>query len=311
MRLVFFGTPDFALPSLTALIEAGYSLVAVVTQPDRQKGRGRRVLPPPVKVEAQRHGLPVLQPLKAREEDFIRDLRRLGPDLIIVVAYGQILPPDIIHMPRMGCINLHASLLPKYRGAAPINWAIINGERKTGVTTMLMDEGMDTGPVLLQKEIEIDKEDTAGTLSKRLASEGAELLITTIEGLKRGEIRPVPQSGETSYAPPLKKADGLIDWSMPATRLHNFIRGVTPWPGAYTFLDTQRLKIIKAVPVDGEGRPGFIERVSKDELLIGTGKGLLSIKEIQIEGRAVMDIRAFLQGHRLEPGMGLGTKRSE
>jgi len=309
MRLVFFGTPEFALPSLTALIGTGYELVAVVTQPDRQRGRGRRLLPTPIKEEALRHGLPVLQPLRVREEPFIKELREVNPDLIVVVAYGQILPPDIIHMPRMGCINLHASLLPKYRGAAPINWAIINGEKKTGVTTMLMDEGMDTGPVLLQKEVDIREDDTAGTLSKRLADEGARLLTITIDAIQKGEIKPVPQSGEPSYAPPLKKADGLIDWSMPASRLHNFIRGVTPWPGAYTFLDNRRLKIIEASPVDGEGRPGFIESLGKDELLIGTGKGLLSIYKIQIEGRPIMDIRSFLQGHRLKVGMSLGEKK--
>lgn len=303
MRLLFFGTPEFAVPSLRALLNSGYNVVAVVTQPDRQRGRGRRLSSPPVKIEAQRHALTVLQPEKARETDFIKRIKELNPSVIVVVAYGQILPPEIIHLPELGCINLHASLLPKYRGAAPISWAIINGEKKTGITTMLMDEGMDTGPVLLQEEIEIKAEDTTGSLSKILAEKGADLLIKTLRMLKEGDIKPRPQSGEASYAPLLKKRDGLIDWSIPARELHNFIRGVTPWPGAYTFLEGERIKVLKAIPVDGEGGAGVIERVKKDELVVGTGDGLLSILEVQPEGRSAMDIKSFLQGRRINSGM--------
>jgi methionyl-tRNA formyltransferase len=307
MRLVFFGTPEFSVPSLLSLLDSGHDVIAVVTQPDRQKGRGRRVFPSPMKVEAQRHGIAIFQPLKARDGNFIRTLRDMNPEMIIVVAYGQILPPEIIHMPEKGCINLHASLLPKYRGAAPINWAIINGDRITGITTMLMDEGMDTGPILLKKEAEIGEQDTAGSLSERLAHEGASLLIRTVELVAKGKIKPVPQSGEVSYAPALKKSDGLIDWSMPARRLHNFIRGVTPWPGAYTFLNKQRIKITRTDPVDGRGRPGIIEKVGRDEILVGTGEGLLSILELQVEGRHVMDTRSFLQGRRVEIGMNFSS----
>jgi len=307
MRLIFFGTPEFSVPSLVALLDSGHDVVAVVTQPDRQKGRGRRVSPPPVKMEAERLGIAVLQPQKVRDDGFIKTLRDMMPGMIIVVAYGQILPPEIIHMPEKGCINLHASLLPKYRGAAPINWAIINGDRITGVTTMLMDEGMDTGPILLKKEVEIGEQETAGSLSERLAYEGADLLIRTVELVAEGKIKPIPQSGEVSYAPVLKKSDGLIDWSMPARKLHNFIRGVTPWPGAYTFLNKQRIKITRTIPLDGRGRPGLIEKVGRDEILVGTGEGLLSILELQPEGRHIMDTRAFLQGRRLEIGMSFGS----
>ncbi len=304
MRLIFFGTPEFATPSLNALLKSGFDVVAVITQPDRQRGRGRQLLPPPVKVKAQRHGLMVLQPEKVKDSDFIKTLRDLNTNLVIVVAYGQILPPEIIHMPDMGCINLHASLLPKYRGAAPINWAIINGEKRTGVTTMLMDEGMDTGPILLQQEVEIKEDDTAGSLSEILAEEGASLLIKTLDMLKKGNIKPMPQSGEVSYAPSLKKSDGLINWSIPAQRLYDFIRGVTPWPGAYTFFGKERIRVIKTIPVDGEGKPGVIEKIKKDELLVGASTGLLSILELQPEGKSVMDIKSFLQGRRLEKGMG-------
>lgn len=303
MRLIFFGTPEFAIPSLRALLKSGYNVVAVVTQPDRQRGRGRLLMPSPMKVEAQRHGLMVLQPERVRDDNFIMTLKNLNPQMIVVVAYGQILPPEIIYLPEMGCINLHASLLPRYRGAAPINRAIINGEKRTGITTMLMDEGMDTGPIILQREVEIKEEDTAGSLSTILAEEGANLLVKTLDMLKDGNIKPIPQSGEASYAPPLRKSDGVIDWANPAQRLHSFIRGVTPWPGAYSFLDKERIKIIKAVPVDGEGRPGVIEKVKKDELLVGTGTGLLSILELQPEGKSVMDIKSFLHGRKIERGM--------
>lgn len=305
MRLIFFGTPDLALPSLRSILKSGHDVVSVVTQPDKEKGRGRRLSPPPVKIEALAHGLSVLQPEKVKDRGFLDKLRLLNPEMIVVVAYGKILPADIIHMPQMGCINLHASLLPKYRGSAPINWAIINGEKVTGVTTMLMDEGMDTGPILLQKEVGIRDDDTAGSLSERLAIEGADLLIKTIDMLKNNQIRATPQSGEPSYAPQLKKSDGLIDWSRPADRLYDFIRGVTPWPGAYTFLEGERITIIKALPMDGEGRQGVIERVTKDGLLVGTGSGLLSIIELKPEGKSVMGIKSFLQGRRLKEGMRL------
>jgi methionyl-tRNA formyltransferase len=308
MRVVFFGTPEFAVPALHALLDSGHEVLAVVTQVDKRSGRGMRMNPPPVKTEAQKEGLRILQPLSVRDMDFINQLRELSPSVIVVVAYGRILPPEIIHLPDSGCINIHASLLPKYRGAAPVNWAIINGEDRTGVTTMLMDEGMDTGPILLQEEVEIKREDTAGSLLERLSKIGADLLVRTLEMLQDGRLKPVPQRGTVSYAPMLKKGDGLIDWLRPADELFNFIRGMNPWPCAFSFLQGERLKILKSAPVDETGEAGVIYRVSREELLVGTGKGVLSILEIQPSGRPVMPIRAFLQGRRLREGMRFDQK---
>ncbi len=302
MRLVYFGTPEFAVLPLQLLLNSDYEVLAVVTQPDRQSGRGRRVHSCPVKELAQKAGLEIMQPQKVRDQGFIKDLKRVRPSLIVVAAYGQILPPEIIHLPELGCVNIHASLLPAYRGAAPINRAIINGDKKTGVTTMLMDEGMDTGPVLLQKEAGILPDDTAGSLSRKLSQMGAELLIQTLHGMERGEVRPMPQVGEVSYAPILKKNDGLIHWSQSAEELNNFIRGMMPWPGAYGFLQKERVKIIKAVPVEGNGEPGVICRPGKDQMFIGTGKGFLSVLEIQPAGRPVMSVHAFLQGRTIREG---------
>ncbi len=306
MRLVFFGTPEFAVLPLRTLLGSGHEVIAVVTQPDRQSGRGRRVKNCPVKEEAQKAGLKILQPKRVRYPEFIKDLKRLDPSIIVVAAYGQILPSETIHLPDMGCINIHASLLPSYRGAAPINWAIINGEKKTGITTMLMDEGMDTGPILLQKETEILKEDTAGSLSLRLSKIGADLLITTLQCLENGEVKPLPQAGEASYAPILKKDDGLIDWSKSAEELCSFISGMNPWPGAYGFLEKERIKIFKAVHEEGNGEAGIICKSGKDQLLIGTGNGRLSILEIQPAGKPVMPVKAYLQGRRLREGMRFG-----
>jgi methionyl-tRNA formyltransferase len=303
LRVVFFGTPEFAVLPLRALINSGHEVLAVVTQPDRQRGRGRRIMPCPVKLEAQRHGIRILQPDKVKELGFADTLKLLNPSIIVVAAYGQILPPEILNLPEFGCVNIHASLLPKYRGAAPINWAIINGETKTGVTIMLMDEGMDTGLILLQEEVEIYPEDTAGSLSQRLSRIGAEILPRALEGLRQGSLKPVPQTGEPSYAPLLKKSDGLIQWSKPARDLFNLIRGVNPWPGAYSFLEDERIKILRALVVEGEGEAGVIKKVSKDELLVGTGKDLLSILEVQPSGKPVMSIKAFIQGRRIREGL--------
>jgi len=247
MRLIFFGTPEFAVPALNALINSEHEILAVVSQPDRRSGRGRHLVLSPVKENAQSAGLNILQPKKVKEAAFLEELKRLNPDAIVTAAYGQLLPSDIIRLPKFGCVNIHASLLPKYRGAAPVNWAIINGDKTSGITMMLMDEGMDTGPILLQREEAIRDEDTAGTLSERLSLLGAEALIKTLDILEKGLIKPVPQSGDASSAPLLKKDNGLIKWILPADRLNNFIRGVNPWPGAYTFLDGRRIKILKAV----------------------------------------------------------------
>jgi methionyl-tRNA formyltransferase len=303
MKIVFFGTPEFAVPSLKILIDSDHEVIAVVTQPDRQSGRGRRMKPCPVKAAAGEAGIKVLQPRSVREPEFIDELKQLGPALIVVVAYGQILPPEIIHMPEFGCVNVHASLLPKYRGAAPINKALIDGEEKTGVMTMIMDEGMDTGPILLKEETKITREDTAGSLSERLSETGADRLIPTLKGLEKGNLKPVPQAGKASYAPTMKKSDGLIKWSLPAEEICNFIRGMNPWPGAYGFVGEERFKILMAFPVEGVGTAGLIESVTKDELLVGTGKGMISIISIQPSGKPIMEIRAFLQGRKLSKGM--------
>ncbi|MEE8329779.1 MAG: methionyl-tRNA formyltransferase [Thermodesulfovibrionia bacterium] len=308
IRLVFFGTPGFSLPSLNALLGSKHEVLAVVTQPDRKSGRGGQIVFSPVKLRAQKAGLEIFQPNKAGDNLFISNLRSLKPSVIVVVAYGQILPPEIIYLPEFGCINVHASLLPKYRGAAPINWAIISGEGVTGVNTMLMDEGIDTGQVLLQQETEIRPDDTAGSLSQRLSEVGAGILIETLKRMENGSLKPVPQTGEASYARVLKKADGLINWSKSAGELCNFIRGVNPWPGAYSFLNGERVKISRAVPVDERGGAGLISKITADVLLVGTGKGMLSILEIQPSGKPVMTVRAFLQGRRLKEGMKFNEK---
>lgn len=303
MRLIFFGTPEFAVPALKALINSEHEVLAVVSQPDKRSGRGRHLVLSPVKAEAQSAGLTILQPNKVKESGFIDELKRFNPEAIVTAAYGQLLPSEILRLPKFGCINIHASLLPKYRGAAPINWAIINGDKITGITMMFMDEGMDTGPILLQLEEAIRDEDTATTLSERLSLLGAEALIKTLDLLANGLIKPVPQSGDASSAPLLKKDNGLIKWLLPADKLSNFIRGVNPWPGAYTFLDGKRIKILKAVSVDGSGDAGVIISVKKDDLLVGTGRGLLRLLEVQPEGKPVMDIRLFIQGRSLREGM--------
>lgn len=303
MKLVFFGTPEFAVPALKALIDSKHEVIIVVTQPDRQSGRGRKMKACPVKVEAQNAGIHVLQPQKARDTDFINELKKLNPDLIVVVAYGQILPPEIIHLPGFGCVNIHASLLPKYRGAAPINQAIINGEKETGISTMLMDEGMDTGPVLLQETTDVTPEDTAGSLSLRLSGIGTELIIKTLQGIEAGTLKPVPQGEGATYASLMNKSDGLIQWSKPAEELSNLIRGMNPWPGAYGFIEGRRYKILKAVPVEGGGEPGVIVRSTKDDLHVSTGHGVLSILEIQPSGKPAMPVHALLQGRQLKEGM--------
>ncbi|MBS1111744.1 MAG: fmt [Nitrospirae bacterium] len=303
MRLIFFGTPEFAVPALNALINSEHEILAVVSQPDRRSGRGRHLVLSPVKENAQSAGLNILQPKKVKEAAFLEELKRLNPDAIVTAAYGQLLPSDIIRLPKFGCVNIHASLLPKYRGAAPVNWAIINGDKTSGITMMLMDEGMDTGPILLQREEAIRDEDTAGTLSERLSLLGAEALIKTLDILEKGLIKPVPQSGDASSAPLLRKENGLIKWLLSADQLNNFIRGVNPWPGAYTFLDGRRIKILKAVSAGGSGEAGVIFSVTKDQLLVGTGRGLLRLVEVQTAGKPVMDVKLFMQGRSLREGM--------
>lgn len=301
MRIVFFGTPAFAIPLLNALLQSGEEVVAVVTQTDKRKVRDHIPSPPPVKEFAMNREIKILQPTSIKDINFLNELTNMRPDVIVVVAYGKILPAQILRLPLHGCINVHASLLPKYRGAAPIQWAIINGEKKTGITTMLMDEGLDTGDILLQEETEITDDDNTETLSKRLAEIGGSLLIKTIKGIKNGFIKPIPQIGTPSYAPSLKKEDGRLDWSKAATEIFSFVRGMYPWPCAYCYLNKERIKIIKVKVLEGFGMSRRIEKAD-EELIVGTGKGLISITELQPEGKRPMSAKAFLQGRRLKEG---------
>jgi methionyl-tRNA formyltransferase len=308
LALIFFGTPQFAVPSLKALIDAKEDIALVVTQPDKLKGRGHILSAPPVKELALAHGLKVIQPVKIRDEGFYNELKAINPEFIIVVAYGRILPNEILEMPDCHCINVHASLLPKYRGAAPIQWALLKGEKKTGVTTMLISERLDTGDILLQKEMEIKDDDTSETLFARLSDLGAKALIETIKGMRQGNIKPVPQQGETNYAPPLKKEDGRIDWNRSAEDLSYFVRGMYPWPCAFCYLNSERIKIIKVgsrkseVGSQDETIPGRIVKAFDGELVVETGKGFLEIQELQPEGKKVMPAAAFLAGRRLKAG---------
>jgi methionyl-tRNA formyltransferase len=304
LGLIFFGTPEFSVPSLKALIEAGEEVSLVVTQSEKFR-RDKTPIPIPVKEIAQKYNIPVLQPERIRDPEFIEKLKGIRPEFIIVVAYGRILPLEILRIPERYCINVHASLLPRYRGAAPIQWAIINGESITGVTTMVMDEGLDTGEILLQKEIEIKEDDDAISLSKKLSEAGSRLLLETLSGIRNSRIRPVKQEGEPSYAPPLKKEDGLINWHKTAREIRNLIRGTIPWPCAYTFLNGERLIITKASVVEGSGEPGIIEKAEK-KFIVGTGKGLLEILEVKPEGKRAMDGPSFLRGRRLKKGDRLG-----
>ncbi|KRT66475.1 MAG: fmt, methionyl-tRNA formyltransferase, methionyl-tRNA formyltransferase [Candidatus Dadabacteria bacterium CSP1-2] len=307
MKIIFMGTPEFAVPSLRALVDSGDEVVAVVTQPDKPKGRGLEVAPPPTKVLAERHGIPVLQPAKIKTEEFFNELKKFNPDLICVAAYGKILPKNILDLPHYGCINVHASLLPKYRGAAPINWAIIRGEKVTGITTMKMDEGMDTGDMLLKKEVPIEDEDTGETLSEKLSEIGARLLIETIRLLKEGQLNPIPQDhSQANYAPMLKKEDGKIDWQKSAEEIRNLIRGALPWPSAYTNLEGKLLKIYKVRLAGGEGKPGEVIKSESGILRVATGKGALDILKLQIEGGKKLETQVFLRGRRIEEGMVLG-----
>ena len=300
LKLIFMGTPDFAVPSLTALDEARYEIVGVVTQPDRRKGRGKKMVPPPVKEVAITRKIPVFQPANPNTGEFIRQLKELSPDVIVTVAFGHLLKREILTLPPLGCLNLHASLLPKYRGAAPIIWAILNGEQVTGVTVMKMDEGMDTGPILAMHEEPITPDDTTETLGQKLAKTGASLLVETLEKWRNHEITPVPQSpDDVSYAPPLKKADGRIDWSQSAERIERKIRAMIPWPGAFTILNGKNLKIFKAkISISiGDLSPGE-SLVTDDTWTVASGNGSLDLLEVQMEGKKHQNIKTFLKGFK-------------
>ena len=310
MRIVFMGTPDFSVPALKALVEAGHEVAAVVTQPDRPRGRGKELQMTPVKVQALAYGIPVYQPEKVKDPAFVEILRNLQPEVIVVIAFGQILSRDILDLPPYGCINIHASLLPKYRGAAPIQWAVIDWEKETGVTTMMMDVGLDTGDMLEKTVIPLDPKETGGSLFDKLSQAGGPLILSTLEKLKAGTAVRTPQTDEDStYAKMLTKSLGQIDWSMEAAAIERLIRGLNPWPSAYTFVHGKTLKIWDADVLkessDGAA-PGQIIRTDPHSLIVAAGEALLSIRELQLEGKKRMDVETFLRGYTIEKGEILG-----
>jgi len=308
-KVLFMGTPDFAVPSLSEVIEAGFGVVGVVTRPERPKGRGRSAAPTPVKERALKSNIRVLEPERL-DSAFLEELNALALDFIVVVAYGKILPKAVLDAPRLGAVNLHASLLPAYRGAGPINRAIINGDKITGTTTMFMDEGMDTGDILLTSSLEIGEQETAGELSERMAKDGAPLLVETLRRLIKGDLKSAPQdNAKASYAPMLKKADGRVDWSLPPQEVDNRRRGLSPWPGAFTTLRGKTLKIHRGRVAKDAGEkmtPGVITSVGSDGIRVGCGGGEYVIEELQLEGKRRMTAGEFLMGFKLARGESLG-----
>lgn len=309
MKVVYMGTPDFAVGALEALIEAGHQVTAVVTQPDKPKGRGKEVQMNPVKACALKYNIPVLQPVKIKEAEAVETLRTYQADIFVVAAFGQILSEEILAMPKYGCVNIHASLLPKYRGAGPIQWAIINGEKITGVTIMRMDKGLDTGDMLFQKEVAIAPDETADTLHDKLAEAGAHLIVEALAKIETGDVTPVKQKDEEScYAKMLTKAMGRIDWQMDAKKLDCLIRGLISWPGASTVFRGKSLKIWKEEVVSEQdgfnamAQPGTVVRVEKDAFYVQTGKGILKILEVQPEGKKRMAVKDFLLGYPVKVG---------
>lgn len=309
MRIVFMGTPGFAVPALRALLDERYQVVGVVTRPDRPRGRGQKIYPCAVKEAALNSNLPVFQPLHLNDPEFILQLEHLSCDVIVVIAFGQILPAAVLHLPRWGCINVHASLLPAYRGAAPIHRAVINGETRTGVTTMLIDEGLDTGDILLQEVLSIQESDTVGTLHDRLSETGARLLVKTLQLLTRGELVLKPQDhSRATYARPLLPEDEVIRWESPARNIFNHVRGMNPWPGAFTFWEGKLLKIWQVEMLRYESLqagilPGQV-RVSgsEDGLVVQAKPGLIAIKELQLQGGKRLPVADFLRGHPVPAG---------
>lgn len=310
-RIIFMGTPGFACPTLQKLLDNGENIVAVVTQPDRPKGRGQRLMPPPVKEVAESNGIPIYQPLKVRDSAFVDIIRELKPDVIVVVAFGQILPKTLLDIPTHGCINVHASLLPRYRGAAPLNWCIINGETETGVTTMLMDVGLDTGDMLLIRKTPLDENEDVESLHDRMALIGAELLSETLDRLGRGDLEPQPQNNaESCYAPMLKKEDGHINWQADARTIHNLVRGLTVWPVAFTTIDQQVLKIFRTRVGSGTGEPGTVLQAAKGVFEVACQSGSLFLHELQLAGKKRLDSSSFLAGHPVAVGTILGSSQS-
>ena len=322
MKVVFMGTPDFSVGTLEALVEAGYEITGVVTQPDKPKGRGKQMMPTPVKEAAEKHGLPVYQPRRVRDAEAIEEIRKMEPDVIVVVAFGQIIPKEILDMPKYGCINVHASLLPAYRGAAPIQWAVMNGDEVSGVTFMKMDEGLDTGDMLTKVEVPLAADETGGSLFDKLAAAGAKLLVETLPKLEKGEVTPEkqPEISTTEYARMIKKEDGKIDWTKSAVEIERQIRAMSPWPSAFTKVNGKNLKIWDAKVIAMFGgdlfskipgqnptkSAGKVWVADETGLHVKTGDGILVIEELQLEGKKRMKAADFLRGYAIEPGTRLG-----
>ena len=309
MKIVFMGTPDFAVGALEALVEAGHEVVAVVTQPDKPKGRGKEMQQTPVKACAVKHNIEVFQPIKIKTPEAVEVLKGYEADLFVVAAFGQILSKEILDMPKYGCVNIHASLLPKYRGAAPIQWAILDGEKETGVTIMQMNEGLDTGDMLTKVVVPIEDTDTGESLFDKLAEAGAKLLIETIPQIEAGTLEPEPQDDSLStYAKMIKKEMGLIDWKREALVLERLVRGMNSWPSAYPHFQGKTLKVWEAEveTCEAQAVPGSVVEVTKNSIKVQTGKDLLVLKQIQLEGKKRMDVAAFLLGYKVETGMMLG-----
>ena len=328
MRIVFMGTPDFSVPALKALVEAGHQVIAVVTQPDKPKGRGKEVQMTPVKIQAMEYGIPVYQPAKVREASFVEVLQGMEADVYVVIAFGQLLPKAVLELPKYGCINIHASLLPKYRGAAPIQWCVIDGERETGITTMMMDVGLDTGDMLEKTVIPIEEKETGGSLHDKLSLAGGALILSTLKKLEEGTLVRTPQTDEgTCYAKMLTKSLGDIDWNQDAVSIERLIRGLNPWPSAYTLWNGKTIKIWSAdvttgreaaaflsesgVPSETGITPGTVVCSDKHSLVVCTGDGLLSVRELQMEGKKRMDTPAFLRGYPIPEGDVFVKKESD
>lgn len=305
MRIVFMGTPDFSVPALTALVEAGHDVISVVTQPDKPKGRGKVVQMTPVKEKAMEYGIPVYQPVKARDPEFVSLLKEMNPDAMVVAAFGQLLPKSILDIPRYGCVNIHASLLPKYRGAAPIQYAVINGESVSGITTMMMAPALDTGDILDQESVALDEKETGGSLHDKLSAIGGRLIIKTLKKLEDGTaVRTVQDEEKMTYFGMLKKSMGDIDWNQDAASIERLIRGLNPWPSAYTSWEGKTVKLWEAdvLNEEYEGVCGQVVKTGKDCLYVKTGKGILAVKELQLQGKKRMDTGAFLRGYQITEG---------
>ncbi len=306
MRIIFMGTPDFSVPTLEALVASEHEVAAVVTQPDKPKGRGKEIHMSPVKECALKHNIPVYQPVRARDEAFVEEMRTLKPDAMVVIAFGQILPKSLLDLPKYGCVNIHASLLPKYRGAAPIQWAVINGDEETGITTMMMDVEMDTGDMLEKTVVKLNPDETGGSLFDRLSLLGGDLILSTLSKLEKGEITPQPQDhAQATYVKKISKSMGDIDWTMDAVSIERLVRGLNPWPSAFTRWNGKMLKIweAKVLPdLETKAPCGSVISASDEGLKIQTGNGVLCVTSLQLEGKKRMDTAAFLRGYQVESG---------